>query len=99
MMIYLNGLYTDAVSASSDKLPTPVEKLMDKMHCGAISYYHHKTRQDPRLIPIPFPAQRVCIYHQSNPIVTNISEFLQESEREKEREDYFESKFNIEKKD
>ena len=77
--------YTEAVSANLDKLPTPIEKLMDKMHCGASSYYHHKTQQDPRPVPIPFPAQGMCIYHQSNPIVTNISEFLQESEREKER--------------
>ena len=72
---------------------------MNKMHCGATTYYRHNSRIDkPKSIPIPFPAQKIAVFSNNAPVVTNIDEFLQTSERKQEQADYFENKIDIDKK-
>ena len=91
--------HTNAANPSRDLPTTPIEDLMDKMHCGAISYYCKNTKiVIPTNTPIPFPAQRLAVFHNNSPVVTNIHEFLQASKRKKEREDYFQGKFDIDTK-
>ena len=89
---------TDAARPNPEHRPSPIEKLMEKMHCGATPYYRSKLQQRPKSKPIPFPAQQVCIHHKSSPIVTNTCQFLQESERKTDHEEYFLQKFNIDPK-
>ena len=68
--------YAQSVRPSNEIIPTPLETLMLKMHCGASTYYTTKTVQDrPKRIPIAFPSQKNCIYHRNTPIVTNIDTF------------------------
>lgn len=72
---------------------------MNKMHCGAMKYYRNNTKIiSPTTIPIPFPAQRIAIFHNNSPVVTNVEEFLQSTERTNEIEDYFHNTFDIDKK-
>ena len=76
--------------------PTPLESLMYKTHCGSSSYYRTKIEtSNPKLFPIPFPAYQICICSNNSPIVTNIDEYLQESERKQDREECFFTKFAI----
>lgn len=70
--------------------------LMLKVHCGTLTYYHIKTIiTRPSNKVLAFPAQRICIFHKKHPIIVNIDDFLQESERTNSRDDYFEQTFGI----
>ena len=66
------------------------------MHCGASTYY---TTTDETSIPhdlsIPFLAQMIYIFKNNSPVVTNIDEFLQESERKQDCEEYLFTRFQI----
>ena len=88
--------YTQAIRPDAEVPPTLLEKNMHKMHRGAFTYYmtKHETAI-PHDIPIPFPAQMICIYKNKSPVITNIEEFLQESEHERDREEYLYTRFEI----
>ena len=88
--------YIAAACPRDDIILTPMEKLMDKMHCGAITYFSANTNVIcPHNVAIGFPAQRFGLYLKDVPIVTKIPESLQESERQIDREEYFYTKFGI----
>ena len=92
----LQVTYSNYVRPSNESLPTPIESLMFRMHCGALTYYTSKTVTGrAKNIHIAFPAQQICIFSNNNPIVVNISEFLQESERTESRNEYFQHKFGM----
>ena len=64
-----------------------------------MKYYRNNNKiTSPKNIPIPFPAQRIAIFYNSSPVVTNIEEFLQSTERANKIEDYFHNTFDINKK-
>ena len=74
---------------------TKEEKLVHKMHKMALTYYHTKTYKAPLNHSPLFPGQKNCITHRNKPVVVNISKFLQDTEKEKCREEYFYERMNI----
>jgi len=74
---------------------TKEEKLVHKMHKKALTYYHTKSFRAPLNHSPLFPGQQICITHQNKPVVANISKFLQDTEREIDREEYFFEKMHI----
>ena len=69
---------------------------MYTMHCGATSYYaDRKKSKIPKTQTIRYPAQKFVILHKNIPIVINLKNFLQDSERQIERSEYFLNKFGI----
>lgn len=88
--INIELVYNEAVRPLSEIPSTPLETLMFKMHCGSTTYFRNKPIKSlPTENTIPFPAQQICIIYKHQPIVTNIDDFLQESERKQDRSEYF----------
>ena len=68
---------------------TKEEKLVHKMQKTALTYYHTKSFKAPLNHSPLFPGQKIRITHQNKPVVAKISKFLQDTEKEIDREEYF----------
>ena len=80
---------TTPVPPTEDKII--MRELLDK----AAAYYHTETATPPSQHALLLPAQKICITYNRQPIVSQLANFLQESERRLIREEYFEARMGI----
>ena len=66
----------------SAPLPTQEEILMRDMHVIATTYYHNNKASVPCQNATLFPAQKITITYIGHPIISDIHNFLQHSEKQ-----------------
>ena len=82
--------HTDAIRPNAEVPPLPLEKRMHEIHFQSPIYYQNDVyKTTPKPAAIAFPSQRICIHLNNQPLVTNIADSLQESERTLARDEYF----------
>ena len=86
--------YVKAHQDNRDDLTTEKE-LNIRMNDMAFSYFDRSDALLPTHHPLFFPAQRICITFQGNPVVATVEKTLKRNEQKGETEDDFESKFAI----
>ena len=88
-------IFTQAIKEAEFDLRSSDEKLVQLMHVRAYGYFLQKGFVIPRQFSNFLPGTEISITANNKPIISNSGMSMQNLERAKMREDYFQKRMNI----